>query len=167
MSNITADEVIKLALGSNQGLINRREDQTRQLINQGLSRRSGIPTGPGIAAEDDHGDTGPAGDNPYGLEPELWRRIQRLNEMSPFGPNTVSIKSGYRSYEEQEELYQRYLRGEGNLAAPPGRSNHNHGEAADLGYMSDEAREWVHSVAADLGLHFPVRGENWHVERIR
>lgn len=167
MAGITAEDVIKMALGANQDVIKRRQKNSGY-IQQGLQNihRGHVEAGQAQPhGEGGHGDSPYAADNPYGIEPELFRRIQRLNEMSPFGPNTVSIGSGYRSYEEQQRLYDAYLRGEGNLAARPGQSNHNHGTAADLRYASDQAREWVHSVARDLGLHFPVRGENWHVER--
>jgi len=40
--------------------------------------------------------------------------------------------SGYRDLEKQNELYQRYLRGEGGIAAKPGYSWHNYGRAVDL-----------------------------------
>lgn len=173
ITDTTPESVIKLALGSNQSLIKRREksQQVRGLVRQGLNNTSdGLPEAHGHArTEGGHGESPYAQDNPAGVEPELYRRIMRLNDMSPFGPNTVTIGSGYRSFEEQERLYNNWRNGVPGQAraAPPGRSNHNHGTAADLRYASDEAREWVHSVARDLGLHFPVRGENWHVERFR
>lgn len=40
--------------------------------------------------------------------------------------------SGYRGLDKQNELYQKYLRGEGVLAAKPGYSWHNYGRAVDL-----------------------------------
>lgn len=40
--------------------------------------------------------------------------------------------SGYRDLDKQNELYQRYLRGEGGIAAKPGYSWHNYGRAVDL-----------------------------------
>lgn len=40
--------------------------------------------------------------------------------------------SGYRGLEKQNELYQKYLRGEGGIAAKPGYSWHNYGRAVDL-----------------------------------
>lgn len=170
----TAEELIQLALQGNQGLVNRARTQADSLVSERLASPSTLiqnnlagpnssPTGEG-----GHGPSPFEGLNPYGLDPELYGAIEKLNSVSPFGPNTVSVGSGYRSYEEQERLYNDWMNGVPGQAqaAPPGRSNHNHGTAADLEYMNDEAREWVHSVAADLGLHFPVPGENWHVERI-
>ena len=49
--------------------------------------------------------------------------------------------------------------------ALPGRSNHQSGEAVDLGYASDRAKTWVHQNAARFGLHFPMGHEDWHIER--
>ena len=68
---------------------------------------------------------------------------------------------------EQAELYRRYQNGTGNLAAPPGQSNHEHGDAADA-YINGVALANVagaREAAQRLGLHFPVGGEAWHVER--
>ena len=48
--------------------------------------------------------------------------------------------------------------------APPGKSQHNHGNAADLKYLSPEAKAWVHANAARYGLAFPLANEDWHVE---
>lgn len=67
------------------------------------------------------------------------------------------VVSGYRSYAEQAELYQRHLDGTGNLAAPPGRSNHNHGDAVDM------TRNCAPHMQAQ-GLATPVPGEPWHWE---
>ena len=48
--------------------------------------------------------------------------------------------------------------------AIPGRSNHRNLSpkisAADMG----GALGWLHTHAADYGIHFPVGGENWHIE---
>jgi hypothetical protein len=49
--------------------------------------------------------------------------------------------------------------------APPGSSNHNHGEAVDLKYGKG-ASEWVHANAEKYGLYFPMGHEPWHVEQI-
>lgn len=49
-------------------------------------------------------------------------------------------------------------------AAPPGKSNHNRGQAADLKYGSEAAKEWIHANAAKYGLSFPMAHEPWHIE---
>ena len=78
----------------------------------------------------------------------------------------ITGMGGYRSSAEQQILYDKYLRGEGPLAAKPGSSNHNHGLAIDLSYGSDEVRQWALANAHRYGLAFPLlaQGEDWHIE---
>lgn len=89
----------------------------------------------------------------------------------------LGILSGTRSIERQAALWQDALVKYGSAAearkwvAPPGNSQHNHGNAADLSYNGKSLRhappeviEWVHENAAQFGLHFPLANENWHVE---
>ncbi|MBD8665296.1 D-alanyl-D-alanine carboxypeptidase family protein [Rhizobium sp. CFBP 8752] len=82
----------------------------------------------------------------------------------------LKINSGYRSVERQQQLWQDALKKYGSVAearrwvAPPGNSQHNKGNAADLGYSSDAARQWAHSNASRFGLSFPLSNENWHIE---
>lgn len=73
----------------------------------------------------------------------------------------IQVNSAYRSNEEQAALYQAYLNGTGNLAAPPGQSNHNHGAAVDVN-LTARQRE----LAPQFGLGFPVGGEDWHMELV-
>lgn len=98
------------------------------------------------------------------LDQDLLRSLDQLG--AQLG-RKLDIISGNRTTAEQAVLYQKYLNGTGNLAAPPGSSNHEHGDAADV-YVDGVALANVPG-AADaakrLGLHFPVRGEAWHVER--
>lgn len=82
----------------------------------------------------------------------------------------IGIQSGYRSVERQKQLYANALRKYGSekaarkWVAPPGRSRHNHGQAIDIRYGSDTARNWVHKNAGTYGLHFPMSWEPWHIE---
>jgi LAS superfamily LD-carboxypeptidase LdcB len=50
--------------------------------------------------------------------------------------------------------------------APPGRSFHGKGQAVDLRYGDQAAREWAHQHAAEYGLNFPLGNEPWHIEPI-
>jgi hypothetical protein len=83
----------------------------------------------------------------------------------------VSVVSAYRSRAEQARLYDAWLRkqrgepgyGWANLAAPPGKSNHEHGLAIDITPNSTPA---MREVFWRYGLTFPVKGEPWHVEPI-
>lgn len=73
----------------------------------------------------------------------------------------ITVVSGYRSSAKQAQLYQEYLDGKGNLAAAPGKSNHERGEALDLSGWPTTLPE---SEFNKYGLKRPVSGENWHVE---
>ena len=82
----------------------------------------------------------------------------------------LQVSSGYRSNERQSQLWAEALQKYGSpeaarkWVAPPGSSQHNHGNAADLSYVSDAARQWAHQNAAQYGLAFPLGNEPWHIE---
>lgn len=89
----------------------------------------------------------------------------------------LGVYSGARSVERQQELWDEALKKYGSAAearkwvAPPGKSEHNHGNAADLGYDGQslknappEVVKWVHENAEQFGLKFPLANENWHIE---
>lgn len=84
----------------------------------------------------------------------------------------IKLLSGYRSNEHQARLFSAAVKKYGSEAAarkwvaPPGRSKHNVGDAYDLRYGSDAARQWVHSNAGKYGLTFPMAHEPWHIEPI-
>lgn len=92
------------------------------------------------------------------FSPQFQSAINQLLARCP----GVYIVSGFRSIEEQQVLYNAYLNGQGNLAAKPGSSNHGPGGHGAVDIGGDKA--CAHSVAAELGLGFPVDGEDWHVE---
>jgi LAS superfamily LD-carboxypeptidase LdcB len=76
----------------------------------------------------------------------------------------LRIRSGFRSFKKQAALYRRYRKGEGNLAARPGFSNHESGRALDL-YITDyRVYAWLERHAATYGFHRTVPGEAWHWE---
>jgi hypothetical protein len=75
----------------------------------------------------------------------------------------LSVVSGYRSIAEQQELWNNSAQ-DGVWVAAPGKSNHNHGVAVDLGYETDDALDWAHANAARFGLVFPMDWEPWHIE---
>lgn len=82
----------------------------------------------------------------------------------------ITINSGYRDIQRQQQLWIDALKKYGSpeaarkWVAPPGNSQHNKGNAADLGYGSDAARQWAHKNAGNFGLSFPLANENWHIE---
>ncbi|CAN5348077.1 hypothetical protein BH11MYX1_BH11MYX1_27450 [soil metagenome] len=76
----------------------------------------------------------------------------------------LKIRSGFRSFAKQAKLYNQYRRGQGNLAAPPGYSNHESGRALDLYVTDHEAFDWLQEHGATYGFHRTVPGEAWHWE---
>ncbi|MFT3693469.1 MAG: M15 family metallopeptidase [Kofleriaceae bacterium] len=76
----------------------------------------------------------------------------------------LKIRSGFRTFAKQEKLYKQYRKGQGNLAAPPGYSNHESGRALDLNVTSDKTRSWLEAHGAIYGFHRTVPGEAWHWE---
>lgn len=99
---------------------------------------------------------------------------QALLEMYQSAPPEVReglrIFSGHRSDEHQARLFADAVKKYGSEAAarkwvaPPGRSRHNSGRAADLKYASPAVQEWIHANAANFGLGFPMDHEPWHLE---
>lgn len=93
-----------------------------------------------------------------------------IGAMPPELRNSLKVSSGYRSESRQAEIYQAALTKYGSesaarkWAAPPGKSNHNHGEAVDLAYADDNVKQWVHANAEKYGLYFPLKNEPWHIE---
>ena len=84
---------------------------------------------------------------------------QRLGLWSAAVGQAYNVGSGYRSMQEQARLYQAYLAGTGNLAAPPGSSMHNFGLASD-------GPHWKNRNPGAFGLRFPIPSEDWHVEPV-
>jgi hypothetical protein len=74
-------------------------------------------------------------------------------------PAGASVFSGYRSPALQAQLFARSDRS-GHMVAPPGRSHHGKGDAADI--KGD--LPWFHKHAAEYGLRFPMPYENWHIQ---
>lgn len=95
--------------------------------------------------------------------------MERLKALMAAVPG-VSIGSGYRSTERQAELFAKAVAKYGSEAAarkwvaPPGKSMHNVGLAADLRFASPEARAQAHRRAGEFGLRFRMGHEPWHVE---
>jgi hypothetical protein len=81
----------------------------------------------------------------------------------------LTVTSGYRSNERQAELFAAAVRKYGSEAAarkwvaPPGKSKHNHGVAADLGGNLSVLND---ALLRKYGLYRPMPYEPWHVELI-
>lgn len=82
----------------------------------------------------------------------------------------IGIQSAYRSPEHQARLFEAAVKKYGSVSAarrwvaPPGKSQHGDGEAVDLSYGSEKARQWMHQNAARFGMRFPMQHEPWHIE---
>jgi hypothetical protein len=99
------------------------------------------------------------------LDPAFADSLKRLIAASG---GKVSIFSGYRTPQRQAQLFSQAVQKYGSpeaarkYVAPPGKSYHNKGQAADLrGDLTT-----AHKLAAQFGLNFPMAYEKWHVEPI-
>lgn len=90
------------------------------------------------------------------------RAMSMLDRVAQQYPQLWShIESSYRTRAEQARLYQEYLNGTGNLAAPPGHSEHEKGLAFDINAQWIDSRPGLRQLLDRLG-GFPVGGEPWH-----
>ncbi|MFA5897853.1 MAG: D-alanyl-D-alanine carboxypeptidase family protein [Hyphomicrobium sp.] len=106
-----------------------------------------------------------------GLQPEFRTALSSMfADAPPDIQAKLRIGSGFRSPQRQAELWDQALKKYGSpeaarkWVAPPGRSQHNHGNASDLKYLDPSAQKWAHENAARYGLAFPLANENWHIE---
>ncbi len=78
----------------------------------------------------------------------------------------LAIESAFRTFSRQAELYDLHLHHGGNLAAPPGSSNHQHGQAFDLNTrgFTTPIYEWLKKNGQKLGFMRTVKCEHWHWE---
>lgn len=76
----------------------------------------------------------------------------------------LAVVSGYRTNEQQEDLFRLYRRGRGPLAARPGTSNHQSGHALDLDMTLTGATRWLKRHARGFGFKRTVPSERWHWE---
>jgi hypothetical protein len=79
----------------------------------------------------------------------------------------LQISSAFRTWAEQEYLYNCYLNqncNNGNLAASPGYSNHQSGHAFDLNTSDDGVLNWLNNHGARFGFERTVSSEPWHWE---
>ena len=101
-----------------------------------------------------------------GLNGDFLNRVNTLIAAANAAGFKIKVGNGFRTRAQQEALYKQ----KPNLAAPPGRSNHEKGMAADLVY-GPGAQEWAIANAGKFGLRFPMlskqkgkKYEPWHIE---
>jgi hypothetical protein len=82
----------------------------------------------------------------------------------------LSINSAFRTFQRQAQLRRLFEAGQGNRAALPGHSNHQHGQAFDLNTRhnvfdgTDKVYEWLKANAPKHGFVRTVSDESWHWE---
>ena len=81
----------------------------------------------------------------------------------------IGVESGFRTYAKQKALHDGFIaRKPGfNLAAEPGRSNHQHGQAFDFntgGFDGNPIYDWLKRNGPALGFIRTVNKEHWHWE---
>ena len=101
------------------------------------------------------------------LEARTARAFRDMAKAARKNDVDIAIRSGFRSHDEQKELYARFRRGWGNLAARPGYSNHQSGKAVDIYIVDYKVYEWLKKHAAKFGFRKTVRREAWHWEYVQ
>ena len=89
------------------------------------------------------------------VNPEFAGRLSqaiRDAEAATGGQAQIGPSGLGRTYEEQADLYRRYQAGEIGLAARPGNSRHEVGNAADI--APGPVLDWLHANAGQYGLEF-------------
>ncbi len=76
-------------------------------------------------------DIAPIGNGQY-LRRDAAQQFNFMADEAQADGLILNVESSFRTTEEQAALYARYLAGTGNLAAPPGFSNHQSGVAVDI-----------------------------------
>lgn len=115
-----------------------------------------------------------------GLKADFQTAMAGFIQAAKDAGHDIRIQSGKRSTERQAQLWADAVRKYGSetearkWVAPPGRSFHEKGAAADLSYAgagmkgnseaARAARLWAHQNAQKYGLTFPLSNEAWHVE---
>lgn len=91
--------------------------------------------------------------------------IQMMSNAPDYVQKGVKIGSGYRTNEEQQQLYTQGLQKYGpqgirTRVAQPGRSPHEFGLAGDFQFLDPRARQWVHSNSNKYGIDFPLKKDD-------
>lgn len=106
----------------------------------------------------------PSGDVYLGAEAASSWESMRAQAMSDYGVDLYpgGPLSAYRSYAQQDYLYQLFLAGQGAPANPPGSSSHELGVAVDL--ATPEMRSVVDAIGPIYCWYSPYDNEWWHVQ---
>lgn len=153
-------------------------DYYKKVLNRAGSSRPASPEEITVARTFLQGRTDKDASHIDGLQDGFAVKLSRLIQSAPPEMrDKLGVYSGARSVERQAELWQEALKKYGSAeearkwVAPPGNSEHNHGNAADLSFggaslanAPDDVAKWLHDNAGQYGLKFPLGNENWHIE---
>jgi lysozyme family protein len=143
--------------------------KSTQVPNPVLISRAGTPSGAKEVTAYHKGKKStitvvPVGNGQY-LRADAAKNFLAMQSAAQRAGIKLTATSGFRSMEEQRELYQKYLKGTGNLAAKPGYSNHQGGISMDIGGVGSygtKAYKWLKNNASKYGFEDDVRREYWH-----
>ena len=76
----------------------------------------------------------------------------------------LQLNSGFRTNDQQQEVFDLYRKGRGPLAARPGFSNHQSGYALDIDTRPPRVRSWLGRHGYRYGFQRTVPSESWHWE---
>jgi hypothetical protein len=99
------------------------------------------------------------------LEVNTARAYLRMRTAARRGGASLRVVSGFRTMAQQRYLYRLYKQGRGNLAAPPGYSNHQSGHALDLNTSAPRVYSWLTRYGRRYGFRRTVPSEKWHWEK--
>jgi hypothetical protein len=99
------------------------------------------------------------------VEAETAKAFARMQDAAKRDGVSLVVVSGFRTMAKQRELYRLYRAGRGNLAAPPGYSNHQSGHALDLNAKARGVYGWLARNGSSFGFRRTVPSESWHWER--
>lgn len=97
-----------------------------------------------------------AGVNWAGETDVLKQRVDALyGAMPPELRAGTQVASGFRTYQQQSDIYAESDQGQKFMAASPGHSHHEQGTALDWHFGSPQAKQWLYENAGRYGLAFP------------
>lgn len=164
------EQVLNATKAHNSGVARTRAnlDTMLSMLQPPAPTGGGVPRVGGVTKSphsmgDGHGHSSQA--EVKGLNAAFNSQLQKLIKDSG---GKVSIGSGYRSIAQQTKIYNDWKAGRhpAPRVAKPGRSNHNHGLAADLKFADGKTKKWVQDNAGRYGLVFPMADEPWHIEPV-
>ncbi|MBE7700098.1 M15 family metallopeptidase [Oerskovia sp. Sa1BUA8] len=132
---------------------------------------SGRAPGAGPGAAVGEAAEGPAGEAPAtGLDLELQRRFEQARALAAEDGVELTLVSGWRSAQEQEQVVEDVVRKRGSReeakrwVLPPEASAHVAGTAIDVG--ATEGALWLGQHGEELGLCRTYANEMWHFEAV-